>query len=135
MVCRMSELAVRLLTDSSLGRREHISYVTCLKQLSLVTSNSRGPRMLPTLASACLPACLPVVLQGAIEKLEELHASIPDSWIAGQFTNHANPKSTTRPQGQRYGDRRRARWIFWLQGQGLAAPSQVGHPILIGFRV
>lgn len=39
--------------------------------------------------------------QGAIEKLEELHASIPDSWIAGQFTNNANSKvhyETTGPE-------------------------------------
>jgi cysteine synthase A len=48
------------------------------------------------------------VLQGAIEKLEELHASIPDSWIAGQFTNHANSKvhyETTGPE-------------IWRQTQG-----------------
>lgn len=30
-------------------------------------------------------------MKGAIEKAEELHKSIPESFIAGQFTNSANP--------------------------------------------
>jgi cysteine synthase A len=41
------------------------------------------------------------LLQGAVEKLEELAASIPGAWIAGQFTNHANSKvhyETTGPE-------------------------------------
>lgn len=41
------------------------------------------------------------VKQGAIETLEKLAATIPDSWVAGQFTNHANSKvhyETTGPE-------------------------------------
>ena len=40
-------------------------------------------------------------MQGAIEKAEELKKSIPDSIIAGQFTNQANPEAhykTTGPE-------------------------------------
>ena len=40
-------------------------------------------------------------MQGAIEKAEELKKSIPDSIIAGQFTNRANPEAhykTTGPE-------------------------------------
>lgn len=40
-------------------------------------------------------------MQGAIEKADELAAEIPDSFIAGQFTNPVNPaahKATTGPE-------------------------------------
>ena len=40
-------------------------------------------------------------MQGAIEKAEALHKEIPDSFIAGQFQNPANPKAhflTTGPE-------------------------------------
>ena len=40
-------------------------------------------------------------MKGSIEKAEELAASIPDSWIAGQFVNPVNPKAhfdTTGPE-------------------------------------
>ena len=40
-------------------------------------------------------------MSGAIEKAEQLNAQIPNSIIAGQFTNHANPKAhfdTTGPE-------------------------------------
>lgn len=40
-------------------------------------------------------------MKGSIEKAEELAASIPDSWIAGQFVNSVNPKAhfdTTGPE-------------------------------------
>ena len=40
-------------------------------------------------------------MSGAIEKAEELSASIPGSWVAGQFDNPANPRAhylTTGPE-------------------------------------
>lgn len=38
-------------------------------------------------------------MSGAIEKAEQLHAEIPDSIIAGQFTNPANPDAHYRTTG------------------------------------
>ena len=38
-------------------------------------------------------------MSGAIEKAEELNAQIPNSIIAGQFTNSANPKAHTQTTG------------------------------------
>ena len=61
-------------------------------------------------------------MKGAIAKADELAKEIPNSFVAGQFVNPANPRPITRPPVPKSGKTPTARLTFLLPVLAPAAP-------------
>ena len=63
-------------------------------------------------------------MAGAIEKARELAASIPGSFIPGQFENPANPQAHYESTGPELWEQSGGDLDIFVAGTGTAAPSQ-----------
>ena len=60
-------------------------------------------------------------MRGAIARAEALLQEIPDSFMPQQFVNEANPRSIAAQRRRKYGETRRAEWMFWFRASVRAA--------------